>query len=66
MGVVSLCLSFLVTAHRLIFNMIYLGQYVTSRDLGLRSNFDLTLEGHLVHVSTHLDERNTMVLELGR
>ena len=56
----------LVKTHRLICNMTYLGQHVTSRDLDLRSNFDLTLQGHQVHVSTRLDERNTMVLELSR
>ena len=31
------------------------------RDLDLRSNFDLDLSGHAIHVSMRLDEANTMV-----
>ena len=34
----------LVKTHRLICNMTYLGQHVTSRDLDLRSNFDMTFK----------------------
>ena len=44
--------------------MTYLGQNATQPDLDLRLDFDLTFQGHQVHVSTHLDERNIMVLEL--
>ena len=64
MGVVSLCL--LVTTHRLILNMTYLGQNVTSRNLDLRSDIDLTVQSHHAYVSTRLDERNTTVPELCR
>ena len=35
-------------------------------DLGLRSNFDLTFQGHKIHVSTRFHGRNTMVLALSR
>ena len=61
-GMVSLCRR--VKTHHLICNMAYLGQHVTSRDHDLRSNVDLTSQGHQVYISTRLDERNTMVLEL--
>ena len=61
----SHCVS-LVKTHRLICNMTYLGQHVASRELDLRSNFELTSQYHQVHVSTRLDERNTMVLEFRR
>ena len=54
----------LVKMHRLICNMTYLGQHVTSRDLDLGLNFDLTFQRHQVHFSTRLDERNRMLLEL--
>ena len=56
----------LVKTHRLICNMTYLGRHVTSHDLDPISNFDLTLQGHQVHVSMRADERNTMGLELCR
>ena len=36
----SQCVS-LAKTHRLICNMTYLGHYVTSRDIELRSNFDI-------------------------
>ena len=42
------------------------GNMLTSRDLDLRSNFDLTVEGRQVYASTRLDESNKMVPELGR
>ena len=53
----------LVKMHRLTCNMTYLGQHVTSRDLGLMLNFDLTFQRHQVHFLTRLDERNRMLLE---
>ena len=43
-------------------NMSYFGQHVTSCDLDLRANFDPTFHGHPVHVTTHFDERNKMVI----
>ena len=46
--------------------LTYLGQHVNSRDLDLRSNIDLTVQGYQVYVSTRFDERNTIVPELGR
>ena len=55
-----------VKTHRLIRNMTYLGQQVTSSDFDLWSNFDLTFQGQHVYVSTRLDERYTMVAELCR
>ena len=36
-------------------------QLGSSRDLDQRSNFDLDLQGHTIHVSMRLDEANTMV-----
>ena len=54
----------LVKTHRLVCNMTYLAQPVTSRDLDLTSNIGLAIQGHQVHVSTRFDERNTMALEL--
>ena len=36
--------------------MTYLDQYVTSRDLGMKSNIDLMLQSHSAFVSTHFDE----------
>ena len=39
-------------------------QLGSSRDLDLRSNFDLTFQGHAIHVSMRLDEENTMVSKL--
>ena len=40
-------------------------QLGSSRDLDLRSNFDLDLSrGHAIHVSMRLDEANTMVSKL--
>ena len=36
----------LVKKHRLICSMAYLGQHVTSRDLELRPNVDLTVQSH--------------------
>ena len=56
----------LAKTHRLIRNMTFLGQHVTSRDLDLRSNFDITFQCHQVNVSTRLDERKTMVLKFSR
>ena len=53
----------LVKTHRLTCNMTYLGQHVTSIDLHLRSNINLTVQCHQVYVSTRL-ERNTVVPEL--
>ena len=38
--------AYLVTTHRIIFNMTYVGQYVISRDLDLRSNIELTVQSH--------------------
>ena len=55
--------SCLVKTHRLICNMTYFGQHVASCDLDLRSNIDLTVQGHQVYVSTRLDETNMMVPE---
>ena len=49
----------LVKTHRLICNTTYLGQHVTSIDLHLWSNINLTVQ----YASTRL-ERNTMVPEL--
>ena len=43
--------------------MAYLSQRVTSRDLDLMSNIDLTIQSYHVYVSTRFDERNTMVAE---
>ena len=53
----------LVKTHRLICYVTYLCQHVTSRDLELSSDIDLTTQGHQVHVSTRLDERKTMAAE---
>ena len=39
-------------------------QLGSSRDLDLRSNFDLDLEGQAIHVSMRLDQANTMVSKL--
>ena len=59
-----------VTTHRLICNMTYsghvwglIGQHVTSRDLDLTSNIDLTVQSHHAYGSTHLDKWNTRVPE---
>ena len=65
MDEVSVCFC-LVTTHLLIRSMIYLDQNVTSRDLGLRSNVDPTFQRYHVYVSTSLDERSTMVPDIGR
>ena len=56
----------LVKTHRLICKITYSGQHLTSRDLDLMPNIDLTFQGHQVHFSTRLIERNSMVLELSR
>ena len=56
----------LVKTHYLICIMTYFGQHVTSGDLDLWSNFDLSFQGQQVFVSTRLDERNTIVAELCR
>ena len=64
--IVSVYHELLFKTHRLICTMTYLGQQVTSRDLDLRSNIDLTVQDHHVYVSARLDERNTMVFEFGR
>ena len=46
--------------------MIYLSQNVASLGLELRSNIDLTVKDYHVYISTTLDERDTMVTELGQ
>ena len=56
----------LITTHRLIYNMTYLGQNVISRDLDLRSTVDLTIQSHHAYASTRLDERSAMVPETCR
>ena len=50
----------LVKTHRLIYNMTYLGHHLTMTYLELRSNFDLG-SYMVIHVSTRLDETNTML-----
>ena len=40
--------------------MATFGQHVTSCDLELRSNIDLTIRSQYVYVSMRLDERNTL------
>ena len=64
MGVISLCLS----GQDALTDMQHdlLGRTCDLTWPDLRSNINLTIEGHQVHVSTRLDERNTMVPELGR
>ena len=60
----SQCIS-LAGTHRLICNMTYLGQDVTSSDLDLRSNFDLDFPRTHVYISTRVDEGNTTDLLSG-
>ena len=50
-----------VTTNRLLCNMTYLGQHVTSSDLDLRPIVDPTVQSHHAYVSTRLGEGNTMV-----
>ena len=54
----------LVRTHRLKCNTAYLSHHVTSRNLELRSNIDLTVQGHHVNASARLDKRNMMLSQL--
>ena len=54
----------LAETHQLICNMTYLGHHMTSRDLDLRSNFDINFLGQHAYISTRLDGWNTMVSEI--
>ena len=58
--------ALLVKTNQLICSMAYFSQHVTSRDVGLRPNIYLAIQGHRVYVSTCLDDRKTLVPELGR
>ena len=44
--------------------MAYLARHVTSRDLDPGSYLDIDLKGQHAYISTRIDERNTVVLEL--
>ena len=61
MGVVSLCLSCQAASTDMQHDLLS-----STCDLDLRSNIDLTLQGHHVYVSTPLAERITMVFEFCR
>ena len=52
--------------HRMICNMTYLVQHVTSRDLDLRPNFEIDLfMSTCLYFRAFRDERNTMLPKLG-
>ena len=66
MGVVSFCLSCQDASTDMQHYLLESTQHVTSGDLDLRPDIDLTVQGHQIHVSTCLDEMNTVAPELSR